>query len=256
MAKKIMDLRLIDKQLWSRSVLLKLRAQEEECLPEIFPGQFVQVRVDGSPTTYLRRPISVYYVDQAKQELWLLVQMVGDGTRTLSETAIGALINVMLPLGRPFSMPENPAAKLMLIGGGVGIAPLLYLGKVLKDNGFQPQFLLGARMASDLTQLDLYEEFGEVYVTTEDGSLGEKGFVTQHSVLANQPDMIYCCGPKPMMMAVARYAKEHDVFCELSLENTMACGLGACLCCVEDTKEGHQCVCQEGPVFNLNQLKW
>ena len=115
---------------------------------------------------------------------------------------------------------------------------------------------MGARKASDLTQLDLYEEFGEVYVTTEDGSLGEKGFVTQHSVLANQPDIIYCCGPKPMMMAVARYAKEHDVFCELSLENTMACGLGACLCCVEDTKEGHQCVCQEGPVFNLNQLKW
>ena len=255
MAKKVMDLRLLDKQLWQRSVLLKLRAQEEN-LPEIFPGQFVQVRVDGSPKTYLRRPISVYNVDIDNQELWLLVQMVGEGTKTLAALPVDSLVNVMLPLGNPFSMPQKADAKLMLIGGGVGIAPLLYLGKVLKDKGFQPQFLLGARTASDLTQLALYENYGKVYVTTEDGSLGEKGFVTQHSVLAEAPDVIYCCGPKPMMQAVARYAKEHEVFCELSLENTMACGLGACLCCVEDTKEGHQCVCQEGPVFNLNQLKW
>lgn len=250
-----MDLRLVDKQLWKRSVLLKLRAQEES-LPEIFPGQFVQVRVDGSPKTYLRRPISVYNVDKEHQELWLLVQMVGEGTKTMAALPIDSLVNVMLPLGHPFSMPQKADDKLLLIGGGVGIAPLLYLGKVLKENGFQPQFLLGGRTASDLVQLEAYEAFGPVYVTTEDGSLGEKGFVTQHSVLAERPDAIYCCGPKPMMQAVARYAKANEVFCELSLENTMACGLGACLCCVEDTQEGHQCVCQEGPVFNLNQLKW
>ncbi len=255
MAKKIMDLRLIDKRLWTRSVLLKLRAQEE-ALPDIFPGQFVQVRVDGSSTTYLRRPISVYYVDYAKQELWLLVQMVGDGTKTLAATPVDSFINVMLPLGNPFSMPQEPQAKLLLVGGGVGIAPLLYLGKVLKEKGFQPQFLLGGRKASDMVQIEAYEQFGPVYITTEDGSLGEKGFVTQHSVFENRPDVIYCCGPKPMMQAVARYATENGVFCELSLENTMACGLGACLCCVEDTRDGHQCVCQEGPVFNLNQLKW
>lgn len=250
-----MDLRLVDKQLWKRTVLLKLRAQEET-LPDIFPGQFVQVRVDGSAKTYLRRPISVYNVDKENQELWLLVQMVGEGTKSLAALPIDSLVNVMLPLGHPFSMPQKSDAKLLLIGGGVGIAPLLYLGKVLKDNGFQPQFLLGGRSASDLVQLEAYQAYGPVYVTTEDGSLGEQGFVTQHSVLAETPDLIYCCGPKPMMQAVARYAKANEVFCELSLENTMACGLGACLCCVEDTQEGHQCVCQEGPVFNLNQLKW
>ncbi len=250
-----MDLRLEDKQLWDRTVLLKLRAQDET-FPPIYPGQFVQVRIDGSSKTYLRRPISVHYVDEAKQELWLLVQLVGEGTRTLAEKPVGTLINVMLPLGHPFSMPQTGQEQVLLIGGGVGIAPLLYLGKILKDHGFQPRFLLGARRAADLTQLQHYEALGPVYITTEDGSMGERGFVTQHTVLQQAPDMIYCCGPKPMMQAVARYAQEHQVNCEVSLENTMACGLGACLCCVEDTVEGHKCVCQEGPVFNLNQLKW
>ena len=94
-------------------------------------------------------------------------------------------------------------------------------------------------------------------MTTEDGSKGEKGYVTQHSVLSAQKfDMIYTCGPKPMMMAVAKYAKANDIECEVSLENTMACGVGACLCCVENTEEGHVCVCKDGPVFNIKKLLW
>ena len=92
--------------------------------------------------------------------------------------------------------------------------------------------------------------------TTEDASLGEKGFVTNHSVLNEKFDKIYTCGPKPMMMAVAAYAKQNNIACEVSLENKMACGLGACLCCVEDTKEGHRCVCTDGPVFSIDELKW
>ena len=98
---------------------------------------------------------------------------------------------------------------------------------------------------------------GDVYVTTEDGSMGEKGFVTQHSLLSQEHfDRIATCGPKPMMMAVARYARATGSSCEVSLENMMACGLGACLCCVEKTVEGHVCVCKEGPVFNINKLLW
>ena len=94
-------------------------------------------------------------------------------------------------------------------------------------------------------------------VTTEDGSLGEKGFVTNHSVLeGGQFDLIQTCGPKPMMLSVARYANEHAIECEASLENMMACGLGACLCCVEKTDEGNLCVCKEGPVFNIKRLLW
>lgn len=134
---------------------------------------------------------------------------------------------------------------------------MLYLGRTLKEQGYEPEFLLGARSASDLLELDLFREYGPVHITTNDGSMGEAGFVTQHSILSQvRYDRIYCCGPKPMMQAVAKYAKENSIDCEVSLENMMACGVGACLCCVENTKEGHVCVCKEGPVFNIEKLLW
>ena len=122
--------------------------------------------------------------------------------------------------------------------------------------GGEPTFLLGARSKKDLLMLDEYAKLGRVFITTEDGTEGEKGFVTNHSVLNEHFDSIYTCGPTPMMKAVAHYAKEHDITCEVSLENMMACGLGACLCCVEKTTEGNLCVCKEGPVFNINRLLW
>lgn len=117
---------------------------------------------------------------------------------------------------------------------------------------------LGARSKEDVLQLEQFEQFGTVYVTTEDGSLGEKGYVTNHSILKDVHfDRIYTCGPKPMMVAVAKYAHANSIICEVSLENTMACGIGACLCCVEKTKdEHHVCVCTEGPVFNIENLTW
>ena len=137
------------------------------------------------------------------------------------------------------------------------VAPLMFLGSSLCRMGCKPTFLLGARSGSDLVQLEHFESFGRVLLTTEDDSAGEKGFVTNHSVLASEKfDRICTCGPKPMMVAVARYASEHDICCEVSLENKMACGLGACLCCVEPTHEGNLCVCKQGPVFNINQLLW
>ncbi len=238
--------------------LLKLTSDEN--LPEMFPGQFVEVRVENSPTTFLRRPISVNYVDKSKNELWLLIQLVGDGTRKMSEFRLGEIVNIMLPLGNGFTMPskEQKNKKLLLIGGGVGTAPMLYLGACLKEAGFEPTFLLGARSKDDVLQLNEFQEFGTVYITTEDGSLGEKGYVTDHTILKEVCfDQIYTCGPKPMMMAVARYARAKAISCEVSLENMMACGLGACLCCVEKNKEGHNvCVCTEGPVFNIENLSW
>lgn len=183
--------------------------------------------------------------------------MIGDGTRRLAEVNSGDVINVVLPLGNGYTMPQKPSDKLLLVGGGVGTAPMLYLGEQLAKNGHKPTFLLGARSNKDLLQLEEFVKYGEVYTTTEDGSHGEKGYVTQHSIL-NQVhfEQIYTCGPKPMMMAVAKYAKSNQIECEVSLENTMACGIGACLCCVENTTEGHLCVCKEGPVFNINKLLW
>ncbi len=257
MKKYLKDLAVAEKlQLNDRHVLLKLT--QEEALPEILPGQFVEVRVDNSPTTFLRRPISVNFVDRTANQLWLLIQTIGEGTRRLGALKAGDKVNVLYPLGNGFTMPQNKENKVLLVGGGVGIAPLLYFGAELKRLGYSNvSFLLGARTAKDLLMLEQFGRFGAVFTTTEDGSMGDKGFVTQHSMLSQKKfDNIFCCGPKPMMVSVAKYAKAHGIPCEVSLENKMACGLGACLCCVEDTKEGNVCVCKEGPVFNIDELLW
>ncbi len=258
MKKYLLDLLLTENiELNQHYVLLKLTTQTGEPLPEMLPGQFVEIRVDHSPTTFLRRPISINFVDRVNNELWLLIQLVGDGTRQLAQCKAGDLINIMLPLGNTFSMPASLDASPLLVGGGVGTAPMLYLGSYMKAQGYTPTFLLGARSVADLLQLDAFQAIGTTYVTTEDGTLGEQGYVTQHTVLQSQKfDNIYCCGPKPMMMAVAAYAKGREIACEVSLENSMACGIGACLCCVEKTNEGHKCVCTDGPVFNIEKLTW
>ena len=256
MKKYILDLTVTENvQLHANYVLLKLTSPSP--LPDMLPGQFAEIRVDGSPTTFLRRPISINYVDSQRNEVWFLIQLIGDGTWQLGEAKAGDTVNVVLPLGNGFTMPEKASDKLLLVGGGVGTAPMLYLGEQLAKNGSKPTFLLGARSDKDLLQLEQFAAYGDVYTTTEDGSHGEKGYVTQHSILNKvQFEQIYTCGPKPMMMAVAKYAKSKDIACEVSLENTMACGIGACLCCVENTTEGHLCVCKEGPVFNINKLLW
>ena len=255
--KKILDLTLRStERISDRHVLMKLT--HDEPLPEMLPGQFVEVRIDQTPSVFLRRPISICFVDRTANELWLLVATIGDGTRWLGSLLPGDTVNCVLPLGNGFEKPSGKTAgsKLLLIGGGVGVAPLLYLGAMLKDQDREVTFLLGGRSAKDVLLLDEFKKYGRVCVTTEDGTLGEKGFVTNHSVLSDDFDKIYTCGPTPMMKAVARYANEKGIDCEASLENMMACGLGACLCCVEKTTEGNLCVCKEGPVFNIKRLLW
>lgn len=256
MKKYILDLMVTSvDHLNGRYALIKLTSDNE--LPEMLPGQFVEVRVDGSASTFLRRPISINFVDYERNELWLLVAAVGEGTHQLTSLSAGATVNCVLPLGNGFTMPQSPEDKLLLVGGGVGVAPLLYFGQRIKEMGGRPTFLLGARSAGDLLLLDKFQAIGDVYVTTEDGSLGEKGFVTNHSVLQKEQfSRISLCGPKPMMVAMARFAQKIGTECEASLENMMACGLGACLCCVEKTTKGNLCVCKAGPVFNVKELLW
>ena len=255
MKKYVLDLTVRSiEQLSPKHVLLRLT--HEQPLPEMLPGQFVEVRVDSSPSTFLRRPISINYVDRAKNQLWLLVATVGDGTRALATLQPSAVLNCVLPLGNGFT-PAVSGQKVLLVGGGVGVAPLLYMGAQMREQGVEPTFLLGARTNEDLLMLDEFKKYGRVYVTTEDGSAGEKGFVTNHSILQQEQfSRISTCGPTPMMKAVARLAREKGIDCEVSLENLMACGLGACLCCVEKTTEGNLCVCKDGPVFNINRLLW
>lgn len=256
-AKQMPDMRVtaVDR-ISSAYALIKLTPLESTLPAGIMPGQFVQIDIPDSKSTFLRRPISICMVDHARNELWLLVRNAGPGTAHLISTHVGAVYNVLLPLGRGFTIPASAGATVLLVGGGVGVAPLLYLGKALKDNGAKPVFALGARSKADLLLIDEFGKYGPVHISTEDGTAGEKGLITTNAAFDLPIDRIACCGPTPMMKAVAKIAYSRSIECEVSLENTMACGLGACLCCVEDTTDGNVCVCKEGPVFNINQLKW
>ena len=170
MKKYILDLQVTENlHLHENYVLLKLT--QSQPLPEMHPGQFVEVRIDDSPSTFLRRPISINYVDKKKNELWLLIQLVGEGTKHLAKVKEGDIINIVLPLGNGFSIPASKESQPLLVGGGVGTAPMLFLGEHLKQQGFNPTFLLGARSAKDLLQLEEFNKLGTVYTTTEDGSL-------------------------------------------------------------------------------------
>ncbi len=231
-------------------------AKSKSDLSDILPGQFVNIEISESKNTFLRRPISVHDIRIEDNTIGLFVKIVGCGTSVLSQYKVGQTINTILPLGNTFGYQKSK--KPLLIGGGCGVAPLLYLAKKINQNGIKPTILFGARSKEGILRLDEYKKWADVLISTEDGSMGEKGFVTEHSIIQKIEnfDKIFVCGPEPMMKAVAKIASKNNIECEVSLENTMACGIGACLCCVTDTINGNQCVCTEGPVFNINQLKW
>lgn len=255
MSKKIADLKVTgNKKINNDFFIIELAGDQK--LPEMFPGQFVQVKVEGSPDTFLRRPLSIHDVDYGTNTLKLLIQLAGKGTRMLQNLKVGDYLNLVFPLGNSFTIP-GPNERILLAGGGCGVAPLLFLAKTLKAKGLSPDILLGFRNTDRIIEYDQYLKIGKVFLTTEDGSMGEKGYITDHSVLRNGSyDRVYCCGPESMMRAVAHWAAGRGVTCEVSLENLMACGFGVCLCCVVNTVRGHLCTCTDGPVFNINDLKW
>lgn len=223
---------------------------------DILPGQFVEILIKDTRNAFLRRPISIYNVHPSRNTFELLIQIVGEGTQLLSEVKVGEYVDIMYPLGKSFTTSDS-GKKVLLVGGGVGVAPLLYLSRKLKEKGVDTHILVGGRSSDNIIETDNFKKYGKIYISTDDGSKGEKGLVTQHSVMQNMNfDKIYSCGPDPMMKAVAKLAKQQNINCEVSLENMMACGIGACLCCVTETTSGHQCVCTDGPVFNTKVLNW
>jgi len=253
--KNIHDLTVVRNiRLTPRHFLLEL--QSEELFSIILPGQFVQVLVEGSPSTFLRRPFSIHSVDFASKRFRLLVQVKGEGTRHLSLLTEGQKLNVIYPLGNSFSLPITK--KVLLVGGGCGVAPLLFLAQFLHRQDIQPVILLGFRSRSEMFEIEEYSKYGQLLITTDDGTEGEKGLVVDHSLFRRERldfGKIYCCGPEAMMQSVARIAHGHNIACEVSLENTMACGFGACLCCIVQTDKGNERVCMEGPVFNTKRLR-
>jgi dihydroorotate dehydrogenase electron transfer subunit len=226
-------------------------------LPPVFPGNFAQLRIDNSPDVFLRRPFSILDVDYKRNTISFYIKIIGNGTRMLGRLLQGSAVNIIYPLGNAFTM--NPGARVLIVGGGTGIAPFIMLGRELQKEGTAITFLIGGRSDKDILLADLFSSYGQVLVTTEDGSRGVKGMVTDHPVFHNSTfpfDRVYTCGPGAMMKAVARIAMQHGIPCEASLENTMACGFGACLSCVVETRYGNKCTCTSGPVFNVSDVIW
>jgi dihydroorotate dehydrogenase electron transfer subunit len=224
-------------------------------LETIYPGQFVNILVPDTQKTFLRRPISICDVDYRARKLRFYIRIVGNGTLALSKLQKKDTISIVYPLGNSFSI-EN-VKRPLLIGGGCGIAPLLYLAKTFFHNNIRPTVLVGGQTAETLSWVNDFNSCAELYRITNDGTMGERGFVTDHSILKTIKnfDRIYACGPEAMLKSVAKLAVASNISCEVSLENTMACGIGACLCCVTETVRGNQCVCVDGPIFDINELK-
>lgn len=249
---------------WHKEVLghdfVRLFLQTDHPLPHLMPGQFVQVQIPSSIHGWLRIPISIHFAKPAERQVVLLVQKVGEGSQYIADLKQGERINLVLPLGNGFSIPENITqnTKALLVGGGCGVAPLYFLASMFKEKNIPFHFLTGAKNSGRLLLFDELDALAPTHVCTEDGSEGFQGLVSDHPLWQDSAwSHIYTCGPTPMMKAVAEKAKHLHAFCEVSLENTMACGLGACLCCVTPTADGHNaCVCTEGPVFESNVLGW
>jgi dihydroorotate dehydrogenase electron transfer subunit len=236
------------------------------------PGQFLMLKVTDAIDPLLRRPFGLFDVGTftaeyagcgAQTYCEILYKVVGKGTKLLSALHHGDVVDLLAPLGRGFDLGPAGEEKV-LVGGGVGLAPLYYLAKALVERGEKVRLFAGGRNRDDILCITEFERLGvETYVATDDGTLGESGFVTQ--VLErhlNKGMRIFACGPTPMLDAVAKMSARHEVPCQVSMEAYMACGVGACLGCVmkganhTEATPDYRCVCKDGPVFDSFDLQW
>lgn len=237
-----------NKQLTDRTWFLRLRGDVIEITS---PGQFVNILIPGK---VLRRPLSVNRYFTREKELHLLYNVVGEGTLKLSKLKPGFELDILVGLGNGFSIPEKTCHPLLL-GGGIGAAPLMQLAYDLMLNGSKPQVILGYNTAKDSWGMEKeLRDLGIVtYVATVDGSAGTKGFVTD--VIEQKKinfDYFYACGPIGMLKTVSALPIDG----ELNLECRMGCGFGVCMCCSLETVKGSKRICKEGPVFKKNELIW
>lgn len=216
------------------------------------PGQFVHIYLPGRT---LRRPISICDIDKDKGTLRLVFQIRGDGTAELAKFKAGMDINMLAPLGNGFTMTD-PSKKALFVGGGIGVPPLLAAAKHYGENAVAA---LGFRNKDFVILEDDFKSCGcDLRIATDDGSYGYHGLVID-LIKDVEPDIIYACGPAPMLKAVAAFAAEKGIPCEISLEERMACGIGACLGCAvklrnEDGEEYMGHVCKDGPVFDYRKV--
>jgi dihydroorotate dehydrogenase electron transfer subunit len=252
----------------------RIRLTAPRAILEAKPGQFVMVRVRDGVDPLLRRPFCIYdvgtfaseYPDTPRQcYLEILYKVVGKGTSIFSTLHEKDSVDILAPLGNGFTLGESGGEEL-LVGGGFGLAPLYFLARRLVGKSSVKVFI-GGRRKEDVLCVTEFEQLGvDTYVATDDGTLGSRGLVTEvlEEYLSRQGKRrtVFACGPEPMLHAVARMCEKYGIRCQVSLEATMACGVGACLGCVvkgsshaEKTPD-YRCVCKEGPVFDTTELLW
>ena len=225
------------------------------------PGQFVSVYTKDA-SKLLPRPISICEIDKDAKKLRLVYRVTGEktGTKQFSELKAGDTVPVIGPLGNGFPVEEAEGRKVFLMGGGIGVPPILELAKQM--NCKEKQIVVGYRDAHTFLKEE-FEQNGKLYISTEDGSVGTKGNV-MNAIQENglDADIIYACGPTPMLRAIKSYAEENGIECYISLEERMACGIGACLACVCKTKEkdahsnvNNKRICKDGPVFLSTEVE-
>lgn len=222
------------------------------------PGQFVQIHCGGGINSILRRPLSIHQA--GKESAAFLFQVKGEGTRWLADRSPGSIVDILGPLGRGFKLAAG--GSIALVAGGIGLAPLFFLCRRAVRGNLEVTVFIGAKDASRVFLSRELEQAGaKVFITTEDGSMGTKGLVTdtlEEYLNEHRPDGIYTCGPRPMMAEVARLGTGKGIITEVSLEARMACGLGACRGCVTPVRrEGRIAyvnVCSTGPVFSAEEV--
>lgn len=222
------------------------------------PGQFLHLRCAEGIDPLLRRPISICDVDLEKKEVKIIFRAEGRGTKLLAESLPGERLDVLGPLGTGFPIAHRQAGeRVLLVGGGVGVPPLYYLSKQLKEKGVEVTHILGFQSASNVFFVDEFSALGKTYVATDDGTYGRAGLVTQ--IINDWPvdnwDAMYSCGPIPMLRALTELFAGQEAY--ISLEQRMGCGIGACFACVCHTTEpgvGYKKICSDGPVFRLGEV--
>lgn len=231
----------------------------------IRPGQFMNLSVPGDGSHILRIPLSFKRANADDGTVELIYAVVGEGTRRLSHMRAGESSTLTGPCGKGWRLPSADG-RALLVAGGVGLPPVMAVAQLLKDAGVSFDAIVGARTVDMLCQDDIDElaqlagADGQVVVCTDDGSAGKAGFTTEHMaslVAEHHYGEVYSCGPTVMMAGVARIAHEHALRCQVSLERMMGCGFGACSCCnVALVQGGYALCCQDGPVFDAEEVAW
>ena len=232
--------------------IFKFKIQTEKIAEKSKPGNFIEIRVNDSETPFLRRPISIFSIDN--NEIEFIFQVKGKGTEILSKKEVGDEIDVLGPLG--FGTFKTDGYKnVAILGGGIGIYPLYEAAKRFKGKANVNTYL-GFRNKDYVTEEKEFSEVSDkIVITTDDGSYGEKGFAIDFLKKDEKPDIILACGPLPMLRAVKQYAEKENIPCQVSLEERMGCGIGACLGCAVKTAKStsenpeYWHVCKAGPVF-------